>query len=584
MSSINIQRFGLPIVGPAIAVSVNQEGNPTSSSPNSAIEDNQCTGSISNTFNVMPNESVIAQEQELLLGRLKLKIEEKQNEFESLKLSGQLSPEELIDYDRARARIMRPYELTQSEVLKQHPNQFFSYVNKLLDEILPLDVRQLNMLLACTVIQTVKNFKSKFYYDSKLKEVHEEERVERLLPDFVNGTFKYMSGFPVVIRLSEQPKKILLDFTKESCKSREDGLSVDDIKKIEEAFSYISQIDFSSHDHEPFSATESIIIVESSNVSGIAGDSYVSIVKVNDTKTAKETMQTILHEDCHKHQTHKDQRRTLETKFSKENGSKKIASPWGDLYPYLVLDEIDAYKYGNSSVLDTFEKIGFDPEKDFNLLRGIILESDKRNLAINQLLENKHLLGDAGTERFNELIKTNSDFNDRLSGFVRDKITSYLDQTNSFYRLDAIRILDLASTKSTSFHESIQDRYITSVKNDKSPYLITTILKTSGISQALNQAAIERFNSEGFQGFLSSAINSCFSEGKYKTTGYMYIKDGYTFSLDLEKKGQYLELFKERISLEADIAILKKLELNSNPVELKILIDTRIEELQGDKL
>ena len=527
------------------------------------------------------NSSVLNEQQELLLGRLKLKIEEKQKEFDDLKTSGKLSTEELMDFDRARARMMRPFDLAQSEILRQHHEQFSNYTNNLLDNILQLDAKQLNMLLACTHIRGTKRFESTFNYGSDYNSLSEVEKIDKLLPDFVNGDFKYLTDSPVVVRLSKQPESHLFEFSDEECKSREGGLNKEDIEKIEEAFKLISQIKLRERKTNLFSSTESLVIVNECVACGLAGSTHMPIINVDDHRTATEILSTLVHEDQHQIQHNSDLRYKRIFKFELEcDDVKKVNSPWGQKTPIGILSELEAYNSGDNAALDVFEKVGFDPEKDFPLLEKSIHHVLNKVKAIKILRDNRRMMNGDGISWFNEQLDECKKLDVRLSAFIKERIVKYLNSSESNHRLKAFEGIDEACQK-LIYCGDLHEFCLQKIKTEETPYVLTALLSQSNISNKLRETATKKFNTDDFKNILLSKIDSCLSDGEYRHVGYSYISDGYEFSDSEDRKKSFAELFKQKIIQETNLEFFQKLETPSVHEDLKPLIEERKSELTG---
>jgi len=552
-----------------------QEQNPIANDLSPADKARLEASATSSRLHSVQNNPVLNEQQELLLGQLRLKIEEKQKEFDELKAGGKLSSEELLDFDRARARMMRPFELAQLELLRQYSEQFSSYITNLLDNVLVFDTKQLNMLLACTHVRTTEDFEGIFKYYEFYQHLNEIEKIDKLLPDFVNGEFKYLPDSPVVIRLSRQPESHLFEFGDEECKLREGGLTKEDIEKMEETFKLISQIELIKRKPDLFSSTESLIIVESCTAHGLAGHAHLPIIELDNDRTAKEIMNTIVHEDRHQTQHYCDPRYARILDFDSTNDDvKEVDSPWGLKKPKGILCEIEAYNSGDSAALDMLEQAGFDTDKDFRLLKGLIIHTSQKLSAIKILHENNEMMNGDGIDWFNEQIDECKKLDKRLSDFLREKIVPSLDSSENVHRCEAFQILDLASKKAV-YSEDLREVCSQKIENEKVPYVLTVVLGNEDISGELREAALDRFNSKEFQDVLSLKIESCFSDEEHKQVGYMYLSDGYKFSQSEDRKSAFIETFRQKLLEEKNLEFLSKLETLDIHPDLKSLVEIR---------
>lgn len=517
--------------------------------------------------------------QGLLLERLRLKIEEKQKEFDELKNSEQLSKEEQMDFNRAHQRMMRPYDLAQSELLRQYPEAFTNYINNLLNNVLTLDAKQLNMLLACTHIQTAQGFESTFTCVDAYNGLTEEEKISKILPDFVDGEFKYLSGTPIVLRLSKQPKSYFFEFCKPVPKVRRDGLTKKDIEKIDGAFCFISQMELKKEKEKLFSSTESIVIISKGNFHGRAGSEHIPVIEVNDTRTSKEIMSTVVHEDRHQTQFYSDER--YETIFNFELGNndvKEISSPWGAKTPRSILAELEAYNAGNYALLEVFEKEGFDPEKDFHSLGNLIYDMADKLKAVEILSENTNMMNDEGLTLLQEETEKCRNFDIRLSAFLKGHIVQYLDSSDTGYRVGAFKSIDEASQK-LFFSKDLAGICPQKIITEDVPCVLI-LLNKKDASADLKKAALKRFSSPKFQAIFLTTISHCFADDRFKLAGFGYISDGYEFLQSEGKKSYFKKLFKQKLQKENDLDILNKVVSYPIHIDLKLLAEVRIKSIK----
>ena len=353
----------------------------------------------------------VKRHQEEILQALEQKINRKKQEFEELASSQNATDGEKHDLQRALARIDRLIDIPKnSNLLKMFPKVFNSYVFDLIHNVLELDARNVNHLLACTPIgnNNAEEFDGFVQYNNTIPISNKdfEVKLAKSLPKWDNTNFFfYLSQLPIVVKGQGLPEYDRSKLKEVGASYKEkDSISEQDIEKLFEAALLIDKVEWLKSNPASLKGIESISVLESAPFKGLAAGGHAIIV-IDEKATPLSLAETIIHEDDHHknitrfHKICMDEFKTRKD----ENSPANLQHPWlgkrNDGLTSELLFELSAYGTATSFFLKVWDTEGrADLFKCLEIVEKFIPYKRDAKLAIKLAKENSNCLNEDGRQ------------------------------------------------------------------------------------------------------------------------------------------------------------------------------------------
>lgn len=434
--------------------------------------------------------SVSAQEhQEVLLRRLREKINTKKKEFEELANSDQAHEEEKPDLKRALSRMDRIIEIPEkSKLLQSQPEVFSEYVNDLLNYLLEHDARLLNFILACTPTEDADLIERKVLYWDPEPQSKEEliTKLRESLPQWDSkGYLHYLlPGLPIVVKAKGLPTLYEKRYEEKPVSIRANDLSETDLNKLTEAAIFIRLSGWLEAVPQSLKITESINLIDDAPFHGVTANKGHPIIALNDEVSALALAGTMIHEDWH-YVVHDGPYWGHVQDFDYENRDKfpSLKHPWISENGTRVslLSECEVYGMESKFHLQLLNWGGINDKQVVKITEKLLKHKENAKDAISLLRQNPEYLNDKGKEWLskNELLweEINSGFQAQLTEYYLDRIFSIEDRNAGRIGYRALIELDKNTSCENNtylekyFEEISRDNVALSLLNQASPFV-----------------------------------------------------------------------------------------------------------------